>query len=275
MKKFIHRPAAFILTSTDHGSMLVNRHDYRLIGDGGYGVGFQLLNTSSFDHEEVNLALQLLEVRKQHFGEGVVAIDCGANVGVHTIEWAKFMYGWGNVIAFEAQERIFYALAGNIAINNCFNARAIWAAVGAGEGSINVPVPDYFKPSSFGSLEIRKTESTEYIGQVINYAEEHTLLTPMISIDSMNLPRVDLIKIDIEGMEMEALEGAASTISKSKPQLLIEKIKSNEQELSLFLSSRGYKIFTLGINLLAIHESDPLARVMEERQVKAEPGGAS
>lgn len=275
MKKFTLRPAAFILASTDHGSMLVNRHDYRLIGDGGYGVGYQLLNTSSFDHEEINLALQLLEVRKQHFGEGVVAIDCGANVGVHTVEWAKFMHGWGNVIAFEAQERIFYALAGNITINNCFNARAIWAAVGASEGTINVPVPDYFKPSSFGSLEIRKTESTEYIGQVINYAEEHTLLTPMLSIDSMNLPRVDLIKIDIEGMEMEALEGAANTISQSKPQLLIEKIKSNELELSRFLSSRGYKIFTLGINLLAIHESDPLSQVMEARQANAGPGNTA
>jgi FkbM family methyltransferase len=51
-----------------------------------------------------------------------VAIDCGANIGTHTIEWAKKMTGWGAVIGIEAQERIFYALAGNIAINNCFNA---------------------------------------------------------------------------------------------------------------------------------------------------------
>lgn len=270
MKKFTFRPVAFILASTDHGSMLVNRHDYMVAGNGGYGVGFQLLNTSSFDHDEVNLLLQLLEVRKQHFGEGVVAIDCGANVGVHTIEWAKFMHGWGKVIAFEAQERIFYALAGNITLNNCFNARAIWAAVGTNEGTINVPVPDYFTPSSFGSMEIRKTESTEFIGQVIDYSEEHALITPMISIDSMDLPRVDLIKIDIEGMEMEALEGATNTIQKSKPQLIIEKIKSNEEELNRFLSSRGYKIFTLGINLLAIHESDPLVSIMEEQQAKTE-----
>ena len=39
-----------------------------------------------------------------YFGDGVMAIDCGANVGVHTLEWSRLMYGWGEVIAFEAQE---------------------------------------------------------------------------------------------------------------------------------------------------------------------------
>ena len=101
--------------------------------------------------------MQLLKTRRQNFGDGVFAIDCGANIGVHTIEWAQLMYGWGEVISFEAQERIFYALAGNITLNNCFNARAIWAAVGAESGFINVPMPDYFVPSSFGSLEIKKS----------------------------------------------------------------------------------------------------------------------
>ena len=149
------RPIAFVVASTNHGSLLVNRHDYRLTDNGqGYGVGYQLLNASAFDPNEVNFAVQLLATRKQHFGSGVIAIDCGANIGVHTIEWSKAMHGWGEVIAFEAQERIYYALAGNIAMNNCFNARAIFAAVGAEDGVIPVPSPDYFSPSSFGSLEI-------------------------------------------------------------------------------------------------------------------------
>ncbi|MCL2474497.1 MAG: FkbM family methyltransferase [Alphaproteobacteria bacterium] len=257
------RPIAFILASTNHGSMLVNRFDYRLTDRGGYGMGFQLLNASSFDQAEVDALLQLLLMRKQHFGNGVIAIDCGANIGVHTIEQAKLMHGWGEVVAIEAQERLFYALAGNITLNNCFNARAIWAAVGEKEGVIQVPVPDYFKPSSFGSLEIRKTESTEFIGQEIDYSEKSTQPTRMMSIDGMGLHRADLIKIDVEGMEMEVLRGAVSTIQKHKPLLVIEKIKTNEKELNEFLLSRGYKIFPLGINLLAIHESDPVASMVK------------
>ncbi|GGX21028.1 hypothetical protein GCM10011282_28960 [Undibacterium macrobrachii] len=254
------RPIAFVIAATNHGSMLVNRHDYRLIEGGGYGVGYQLLNNSAFDPSEVDFVLQLLNTRKEFGGPGVVAIDCGANIGVHTIEWAKHMHGWGEVISVEAQERIFYALAGNIAMNNCFNARAMWAAVGANSGTIQVPAANHFVPSSFGSLEIRKTERTEFIGQTIDYSAQKTIETRLFAIDDLALPRIDFIKIDIEGMEMEALQGATESITRCKPQMMIEKIKSNEKQLTEFLKAKGYVIFGLGINLLAIHESDPTSK---------------
>jgi len=266
VRKSNHRPIAFVLASTNHGSMLVNRHDYKPQEDGFIGVGFQILQTSSFDQEEIDFVLRLLDLRKQSYGDGVMAIDLGANIGVHTIEWAQFMTGWGDVIAVEAQERIFYALAGNIALNNCFNARAVWAAAGAANGHIGVPVPNYFSPSSFGSLEIRETKNNEFIGQQINY--DNVQDTQMVSIDEMKLARVDLIKIDVEGMEMDALNGAKDTIRRTKPYLLIEKIKSNESDLNQFLTNYGYKTFPLGLNLLAIHETDSLSNqiIVEERK---------
>jgi len=40
MKKFTFRPVAFVMAPTDHGSILLNRHDYRLAADSGYGVGY-------------------------------------------------------------------------------------------------------------------------------------------------------------------------------------------------------------------------------------------
>jgi len=261
MKSSPQRPAAFVLTATNHGSMLVNRNDFHSTPNGGYGVGYQLFNNSSFDQFEIDFALQLLEIRKTQYGEGVVAIDCGANIGAHTIEWAKLMYGWGEVLAIEAQERIFYALAGNITMNNCFNARAIWAAVGEENGEIGVPVPDYLSPSSFGSLEIRKRASNEYIGQSINYDKLQT--TRLLTIDSLKLARVDFIKIDIEGMEVEALLGAQETIIKCQPSLLIEKIKSDERRLTEMLLAWGYKLFPLGLNILAVHASDPIANEIQ------------
>ena len=119
------RPITWVLVATNHGTLLVNRHDHHQVGSSGYGVGYQLLNTSAFDAPEVNTARTLLSLRRRHYGDGVVAVDCGANIGVHSVEWARHMDGWGEVIAIEAQERIFYALAGNLSINNCFNARAV------------------------------------------------------------------------------------------------------------------------------------------------------
>lgn len=255
MKIQTNRPIAFILASTNHGTMLVNRQDYRAINNGGYGVGFQLLNKSSFDPEEIDLALNLLNLRKKHFGDGVVALDCGANIGVHTIEWAKLMHDWGEVIAIEAQERIFYALAGNITLNNCFNAKAILAAIGGNIGKIEVPSPNYLLPSSFGSLELRRSDKNENIGQTIDY--DNTTTLKMITIDSLKLDRLDFIKIDVEGMEIDALNGSIKSIKKFKPQMIIEKIKSNEKVITELLSKNDYNIFSLGINILAIHKSDP------------------
>lgn len=252
-----NRNISFVLAATDHGTMLVNRNDYRVVGNSGYGVGWQIFQNSCFDQGEVNNVLTLLKSRKENFGDGVVGLDCGANIGVHSVEWAKMMTGWGRVIAIEAQERIFYALAGNLTMNNCFNARAVWAAVGSEVGEIGVPVPNYFVPSSFGSLEIRKSSSNEYIGQEIDYSDDNLQITQMITIDSLKLDRLDFIKIDIEGMEMDALNGGKKSIDFFKPQMLIERIKTDQSAIHIFLSEQGYKTYEMGLNLLAVHESDP------------------
>jgi len=77
-------------------------------------VGIQILEHGAFDPAEVDLTRTLLALRRKYSEDGVIALDCGANIGVHTIEWAKQMDGWGSVIAIEPQERVFYALAGKL-----------------------------------------------------------------------------------------------------------------------------------------------------------------
>jgi FkbM family methyltransferase len=250
------RKLAFVLASSKHGTMIVNRFDYRMVdAERGYGVGFQILETAGFDLDEVKMALDLINLRRRHHGDGIVAIDCGANIGVHTIEWAAAMTGWGSVLAIEAQERIFYALAGNIAINNCFNAFALHAAVSSEPGTMTIPNPNYLVPSSFGSLELRESAGNEFIGQRIDYTA-NTVVIRKLTLDEINLPRVDFIKIDIEGMEVEALEGARQTIDKSLPILLLERIKADGPQLMNWLETRGYKVAQAGINLVAVHKND-------------------
>jgi FkbM family methyltransferase len=253
----IKRPIPFVLISSNHGSMIINRNDYRMVNENnGYGVGYDLLNTSSFCQEEIDLVILLLNKRRISFGNGVVAIDCGANVGVHTIEWSRAMYGWGEVLSFEAQEKIYYALAGNIAINNCLNATARLAAVGDHCSIINIPEPDYLIPSSFGSFELKESNSNEFIGQEINYKKTKSI--PLLSIDSLDLKRIDFIKIDVEGMEIEVLNGAKVSIGANHPIMFIEIVKSNRSMIEEFLISNGYKLFLLNMNMLAIHQNDPV-----------------
>ena len=250
------RKLAFVLASSNHGTMIVNRLDYLTAdAENSFGVGHQILETASFDPEEVMLAVHLLAARRRHHGDGVLAIDCGANIGVHTIEWATAMTGWGSVLAIEAQERIYYALAGNIAINNCFNAMALHAAVSSEPGIMTIPNPNYMIPSSFGSLELRQRTDNEFIGQAISYTE-NTAEVRKVALDEFDLPRVDFIKLDVEGMETEALEGADKTIKRSRPILLVEKIKSNSEQLNRWFGDRGYVLKEAGINLLAMHSED-------------------
>jgi len=267
----VGRKLAFVLASSNHGTMIVNRLDYRMVdSQRGYGVGYQILETASFDPSEVKLAVDLLALRRKHHGDGVVAIDCGANIGVHSIEWATSMTGWGSVLSIEAQERIYYALAGNIAINNCFNAVAVHGAVSSESGILKIPNPDYLVPSSFGSLELRQRNGNEFIGQPIDY--ENTVNVRKLALDEFSLPRVDLIKIDVEGMELEALEGASDMIGRSHPAMLIEKIKADAGKLRQWLESRGYEIIEAGINLLAIHRNDKtLAEIRPDQPSAAQP----
>ena len=253
------RPTAFVIAPTNHGTMIVNRFDYRETANGTYGVGFQLLNKQSFDQGEVDAVLRLLEARRKSFGDGVFAIDCGANIGVHTVEWARHMHGWGEVLSIEAQERIYYALAGNISINNCFNAKAILAAVADSAAEIDIPKPDYFQASSFASMELIKNEGNEYIGQELSYSEDKTSKIKTMTIDSLELKRVDLIKLDVEGMEESALLGAMNTIETHKPILVVEHIKSDKTKLINFFKERKYKVFKFGLNFLSIHSKDPVA----------------
>lgn len=252
------RPLPFVLAAAHHGSMIVNRLDYRMVDDKrGYGVGYQILNNACFDPEEIDFALALLSLRRKYNGDGVFALDCGANVGAHTLEWSRHMHGWGRVLAFEPQERIFYALAGNLAINNCLNASARWVALGSENKTIHIPAPDYLQASSFGSLELKKRANTEFIGQSISYDEASMVPVQQISIDALTLARVDVMKIDVEGMELEVLAGAKQTLKRDKPMLLVEVIKTDRQQLEAVLTEQGYTLFPMGMNVLAVHQEDP------------------
>lgn len=255
-------PIAFVITATNQGTFILNKNDYKLVEEGkGFGVGFSLLNTGSYDAIEVDFLKVLLNKRRENFGDGVIAIDCGANIGIHTVSWARMMASWGYVVSIEAQEKIYYALCGNIAINNCFNVAARNLAVGAENGSLMIPEPNYFQPSSYGSLELKDHKDKENIGQEIINKKQISVIT----IDSIGLQRCDLIKIDVERMEHEVLSGAWETIDKFHPILFIEVAKCID--ITGFLAEHGYQTYPLGANLLAVHESDPLKVTVTEQGV--------
>jgi FkbM family methyltransferase len=245
------RSRAFVLVSTEHGTMIVNRNDWNKVPEGFYGVGYQLLNNGVYERSEVDLIKTILSERRKQVGDGIVALDCGANIGVHTIEMAGHMTGWGEVFAFEAQSRLYYALCGNIALNNVENVTAYWVALGNEVGYIDIPVLDYNKPASFGSLELRQRPKTEFIGQSVSYMPKACMPVAMSRISNYNWQRIDFIKLDVEGMELDVLEGAAEAIRRFRPHMLIEWIKVDRTKLEAMLTGFDYDLIEYGMNLLA------------------------
>jgi len=252
---------AFVMLATDHGSMLVNRFDFNTEPSGYvYGVGHVLLEPSSFDPPELNLIMQVLVLLKQLRGDGVIMIDGGANIGVHSLTAGRLMQGWGSVLSFEAQERVFYALAGNVAMNNLFNVTVRWNALAQEPTNIDIPVPDYLRPSSFGSLEMQYTDKSEDIGQRIDMTKCQSVQA--ISVDSLNLPRLDFLKLDVEGMEAQVILGAKDTILRCKPILQVERLKGNQTTLVELVKSFDYSLHDAGLNMLCIPNDDPILKFL-------------
>lgn len=147
--------------------------------------------------------------------EDQVIIDVGANYGDSAIWWAKTFKS--KVIAFEPLKEVFGVLEENIKINHA-NVTAYNVALG--NGDIIAGSSDGYMFSAGGSLNMK--------------AEK---------LDNYSFKRVDLLKIDVEGFELEVLKGAQNTIRKFNPRIILE---THSKELRIkcheFLMTLGYRL---------------------------------
>jgi len=234
----------FVVASTSQGTFILNRFDSLTwqFSDAKpdasvniAGISAYLLENSSYDEQEAQLCCQVLDLRRRHHGDDVIALDVGANIGVFTVIWARHMAGWGRVIGIEAQERMYYALCGNIALNNCWNAQALRVAISDEAGSIRFNEPDYRSQGSFGALELKNNFMP---GQELDPSRE--TMVQAITIDSLRLFRLDFLKLDIQSMEGVALRGAAETIKRFRPVISIEVCLDREGSIRGLLEEFGY-----------------------------------
>ncbi len=247
--------------------MIVNRHDHNTFMLNGepttYGVGYDLLTHGRYCEDECMLLFHLAQRRRMIRGNGLFLLDIGANIGAVTVPLARKMAEWGYVIAIEPQEWVYYALAGNLALNNLGNARALRLAIGSENGTIRIPLLNPTIPSSFGSLELRPSGVDDDLGQPVDRETGDTI--ELRTIDSLGFERVDVMKIDVEGMERDVIEGARETILRDHPILFVEQVKCPEGSLNEALRPYGYeKSYVVGMNLLFVHPDDPTAEIIKE-----------
>jgi FkbM family methyltransferase len=243
------RPQVFVLAATDYGPMIVSRRDYNPVRE-QYGVGTSLLETGAYEAPEVVASVDILI--KLHAQRGTIAaMDGGANIGCYTLAWSRVMGKWGYVVAVEPQERVFYALCGNIALNNCFNAHAHKLVLGDRDERIAIPQWDAREPHNSGGchMDIDCDPGAQ--------PEETRVPIKMIRIDALTLPRLDFLKLDIEGMEPKALAGARDTIARCKTVIQAEGNICGFDAITEAIGS-DYAYAAMGANVLCVPKGDPI-----------------
>jgi FkbM family methyltransferase len=224
----------FVVIESIHGKFIVNRHcsfqAEALIKTGATHIENELKN--------IYAVINILP-------EESVALDAGANIGFVCVPIANWLKNKnGKVYAFEPQKMLYNALCGTASLNDLDNLIIENIAIGSNKGQLKIPKQDYSKPKDFGMVSLTKQE------EISNYDN-----VKVTSIDNLNLNRLDFLKIDVEGMEIEVLSGAKKTIQQYRPWCWIEYWMIDKNLLINYFKNLNYKIFTMDkLNVLCAPE---------------------
>jgi FkbM family methyltransferase len=198
-----------------HGYMLYNRNDVY--------IGRSLEAYGEFSEAEIMLLRHIVRAED-------TVIEAGSNVGAHTLPLARQVGPNGRVYAFEPQRIVFQTLCANMALNGLANVDCRHAAVGREPGEIIVPVLDCHHAHNFGGMALGDHREGERV--------------PVVTLDSLQLDRCRLIKIDVEGMEKAVLQGAEDTLTRCRPIVYAENDRDEKSPALIdFLMKQGYRLY--------------------------------
>ena len=210
-----HAPDGFNqLQACRYGLMLFNKND-------AY-VGRSLKYYGEFSEGES-------EVFAMFIKQGNTVVEVGANIGAHTLFLSQLVGDRGEVVAIEPQRIVYQTLCANLALNSTANVRAYQVGVGDKMGEIVVPYTDPNQPHNFGGVSLGDGEGEQ---------------VPLITLDSLNLKRCDLLKLDVEGMECEVIAGAHDTLKRFKPIMYVENDRREKSaQLIQMIHELGYRLW--------------------------------
>ena len=172
--------------------------------------------------------------------------DIGSHVGILTIFFAKSTGDTGRVIAFEPNPETYLKMKKNTELNDLNNVALF--NIGIGKKHEKRELFARYHYSGSGSMDEHIKTAIVSQGNTKKFEVEVYCLDKFI--DKNKLPKADFIKIDIEGMEYNALLGMQETLQRFKPALYIEvhgvnfenKTK-NIEKIVKFLDMKEYTIF--------------------------------
>jgi FkbM family methyltransferase len=209
------------------------------------------LKKELYENDIHQLALKLLINEPS----GMV-LDIGANLGTFCVPLARKIPKL-KFHAFEPQRIINYQLCANIIINGLDNVQTYELALSDKDAQLNLVMPDYAKETNIGAFSIdREVRKNEYECATTSVTNKIYL----VPLDLLAFSDVKLIKIDVEGHELEVLQGGLETIKANNyPPIIFEAwtwkpwYQEKRKALLDYLEDLGYEIQQLGENNLAKH----------------------
>lgn len=172
---------------------------------------------------------------------GDTCVDVGGNLGYYCLLMADLVGPEGRVITFEPVEENLEVLKENIAVNRIKNVELVQTALGAQPGVLSLI------RSEAGSISA--TPSVR--GYAVEGAQS-SIDVPVNTLDAYLEEkgwRPTVIKIDVEGAELEVLRGAVNTLRVARPTVLLEVHgwdSASSTEARQFFAAVGYQISLLG-----------------------------
>ncbi len=240
-----------VIVPTAYGSMIVNRNDWADLRGKRIGVGWDLMQSGMYAQGELDTLAAMIQTCRPD----PVVLDIGANIGVHSLWFSSRVGANGAVHSFEAQRLIYQMLMGNLAINSIENVYARHIALGASEGQLCLPTPDFTVPRNFGGIRLLADDPNGHAAAdaARGLAARREESIAMATLDGLALARIDLLKIDVEGMERDVLVGGRVSIERDRPLMQVEWPGGDQGALPAYLlDDLGYRVYQSGINLMCV-----------------------
>lgn len=182
---------------------------------------------------------------------GGVYVDVGANIGNHSVFFGRFLAD--RVVAIEPDPHLVRLLERNLRANRVPRWTALPVAVGARPGTGRLSPRDGFEGNA-GAQRVVPARA----GAGGPTVPVDTLDRLLAGVGAPVADDVRLVKLDIEGMELEALEGARHLLEAQRPDLVVEAAGDVEHAgLRAFLSGYGYREIARFCSTPTYHFSDP------------------
>jgi len=233
-----------MLFNSKFGKIIINKNDKY--------IGKSIIEKGYWAEEDIVIIIKLLELQLAK-KDKVIFYDVGSNIGTHSLAIAKTFGPKVTIRAFEAQRMIYNMLCGSVALNGYSTIICHNSAVSNSNGQIiEINTPDYHSENNFGGLELINPLISDNQDMIAVGKENIQTVT----IDSFN-ENIDFIKMDIDGMEDKAIQGAKKSIRKSRPICFVEIHKTDYNYIFNFLKNLNYTGYKSGMDLIAIpNEAD-------------------